>query len=93
MYLKGLLKDFRRKTEESQKLANFLSQRAPRVNDLETRIHAVPYKKNDIAIYSNYEPSRIEDTRNSSFWQWHRVTEWYRYINDPIENISGHMIT
>jgi hypothetical protein len=40
-----------------------------------------------------YEPSNIDNTRNSLFWQWRRVTEWHRYINDPIENINGHMTT
>ncbi|MEK6732882.1 MAG: hypothetical protein AABY55_04575 [Candidatus Omnitrophota bacterium] len=40
-----------------------------------------------------YEPSRINDAFNSLFWQWRRVTEWHRYINDPYENISGHMTT
>jgi hypothetical protein len=93
LYLKGLFKDFRRKTEKLQKLPNFSSRRAPRINDLKVRIHTAPGKKNDVAIYSDYEPSRIDHTRNSLFWQWRRVAEWYRYINDPIENINGHIIT
>jgi len=38
-----------------------------------------------------YEPSRINDAFNSLFWQWRRVSEWHRYINDPYENINGHM--
>jgi len=43
--------------------------------------------------HDSYEPSNISDTRNSRFWQWRRVTEWHRYINDPCENKSGHMLT
>jgi hypothetical protein len=88
----GLFKDFRRETEKPQRLSNFSSRRAPRINDLKTKIHVAPYKKNGIAVH-DYEPSRIDNTRNSSFWQWRRVAEWYRYISDPIENINGHMIT
>lgn len=93
MYLKGLFKDFRREALKSQFDSNFLSHRAPTINELETKIYSVSHKKNDIAIYYDYEPSRIDNTRNGPFWQWRRVTEWYRYINDPIENINGHMIT
>jgi hypothetical protein len=93
LYLKGLFKDFRREAEKPQRLSNCLSYRAPRINGLKTRIYVAPYKKNGIAIYCDYEPSRIDNTRNSSFWQWRRVAEWYRYISDPIENINGHMIT
>ena len=40
-----------------------------------------------------YEPSSIINTRYSLLWQWRRVNEWYKYINDPYENIKGHMIT
>ncbi len=54
-------------------------------------------EKTTIAIQNYYtrayEPSNIDNTRNSSFWQWRRVREWYRYINDPLENINGHMTT
>ena len=93
MYLKGLFKDFRRETPKVQFGTNSLSHRAPRVNDLETRIHVASYKKNGIAVHYDYEPTRIQNTRDCLFWQWRRVTEWHRYINDPIENINGHMIT
>ncbi|MDP3778647.1 MAG: hypothetical protein Q8R30_01185, partial [bacterium] len=93
LYLKGLFKDFRRETPKVQFGTNSLSRRAPRINNLETRIHLAPPKKNGNAIYHDYEPTRIDNTRNSSFWQWRRVAEWYRYINDPIENINGHMTT
>jgi len=40
-----------------------------------------------------YEPSNISSVYHSSFWQWRRVAEWYRYINDPMENKKGHIIT
>ena len=40
-----------------------------------------------------YEPSNIISVYNSTKWQWRRVYEWYDYINDPIENIKGHIIT
>jgi hypothetical protein len=93
LYLKGLLKDFRREAAKPKKDSKFLSRRAPTINDLETRIYLAPHKKNNNAIHYDYEPSRINNTRDSSFWQWRRVKEWYRYINDPIENINGHMIT
>jgi hypothetical protein len=89
LYLKGLFKDFRRETEKPQRLSNFSSHRAPRINDLETNIHA----KNNNGIYCDYQPSQIDNTRNSPFWQWRRVAEWYRYINDTVENINGHIIT
>jgi len=92
LYLKGLFKDFRRETPKIQFGSNFLSRRAPTINDLEPKIH-VAYKKNGTIIYYDYEPSRIQNTRDSLFWQWRRVREWYRYINDPVENISGHIIT
>ena len=90
--LKGLFKDFRRNAEKVKYGSNSLSHRAPVINDLKTRIHSTLCKKNNIAM-QDYEPSRIHNTRNSSFWQWRRIAEWHRYINDPAENISGHMIT
>lgn len=44
---------------------------------------------------SGYEPSNIDTAYDSLYWSWHRIIEWDRYINDPIENINikGHMIT
>ena len=92
LYLKGLFKDFRRKALKPEKGSKFLSRRVPRINNLKTRIHVTSYKKNN-NTYCDYQPSRIDNTRNSPFWQWRRVTEWYRYIDDTVENISGHMTT
>lgn len=83
LYLKGLFKDFRRETPKVEYGSNFLDHRAHRINDLEAKAYLTPRKKNDTAIYYDYEPSRIENTRNSLFWQWRRVSEWYRYINNP----------
>jgi len=40
-----------------------------------------------------YEPSNIINAYDSPLWQWRRVNEWHRYLNDPIEKIKGHMIT
>ena len=40
-----------------------------------------------------YEPTNIVDTYDSALWRWRRVAEWERYINDPVENNNGHMIT
>jgi len=88
LYLKGLFKDFRREALKPKKGSKILSRRAPAINDLKTRIHLAPHKNNGIAMH-DYEPSRIDNTRNSSFWQWRRVKEWYRYINDPYENVRG----
>ncbi|MFA4981795.1 MAG: hypothetical protein WC592_04930 [Candidatus Omnitrophota bacterium] len=40
-----------------------------------------------------YEPSNAIYVGDSSPWQWRRVNEWHRYLNDPVEKIKGHMIT
>jgi len=88
-----------------------LPLRASRSNDLALRIHLarrltgtklkLKPRKSDVSqngYVPVYEPSSIQQTRESSFWQWQRVAEWERYINDPIEsvrikNINGHIIT
>jgi hypothetical protein len=42
----------------------------------------------------DYEPSNAIYVQDSPLWQWRRVAQWHRYINDPYDNIkSGHMIT
>jgi len=96
--LKELFKNFKRDAIKTQKLSNHLGHRAVRINVLKTGIHpkrTVTPKKNYSADDHRliYEPTQIYNTRNSSFWQWRRVREWDKYINDPLENISGHMIT
>jgi len=41
-----------------------------------------------------YEPSKAINVRDSSPWQWRRVAQWDRDLNDPFENIiKGHIIT
>ena len=42
---------------------------------------------------NEYEPSKIINTYNGPLWQWRRVADWQRYINDPCENKSGHIVT
>ena len=53
-------------------------------------------KKPKIIIQNHaceYKPSNMSNVYDSLLWRWRRVTQWHRYINDPIENIKGHMIT
>ena len=54
-------------------------------------------RKNHVTVNQHrvyeYEPSNIINVRDTSPWQWRRLSEWDRYINDPYENIKGHMIT
>ena len=42
---------------------------------------------------NNYGPSNIIYVYDSLILRWRRVNEWHRYINDPIEKLSGHIIT
>ena len=100
LYLKGLFKDFRREAVKPQKFSNSLRRRAPTINDLRTGIHLtsgfVSKNESAIAIRNNtpaYEPTQMSNAYSSSFWQWRRVAEWHRYINDSCENINGHMTT
>jgi len=90
--LKELFKNFRREAVKPKKDSKFLSRRAPAVNDLETGIHLTRsfVSKNETAVaIPAYEPTQMTNAYNSSFWQWRRVSEWFRYINDPYENIRG----
>lgn len=36
-----------------------------------------------------YEPTNMANAYDSLYWRWHRVAEWHRYINDPIEKYKG----
>ena len=93
--LKELLKVFKERN------AIFLSHNAPRIKDLNSTIHPARsiaskkslLKNNNAAQTCSYEPTQIGYAYNSSFWQWQRVSEWFKYINDPSENINGHIIT
>ena len=40
-----------------------------------------------VRAYS-YEPTQIGNAYDSVFWQWRRVIQWERYINDPLEKIK-----
>jgi len=40
-----------------------------------------------------FEPGQIDNVYDSPPWKWRRVAEWERYINDPLENKNGHIIT
>ena len=40
-----------------------------------------------------YRPSAITSVLDSQLWQWRRVNEWDRYVNDPIDKLNGHIIT
>ena len=45
------------------------------------------------ARYSAYTPTSIWQTRYSEFWQWQRVSEWYReYGQDEITNEKRHIL-
>ena len=62
------------------------------------RLKAVKVRKNEPDIvaqnYVNeYEPSNAINVYDSSPWQWRRVAQWHRYINDSYENNSGHIVT
>ena len=100
--LKELFKNFKPKVTKAPLSAKNLRPRASRSNNLRPRIHLarklastklkLQHKKNGVNQNSYtpvYEPSSIYQTQNSSFWQWRRVSEWYRYINDPYENIKN----
>jgi hypothetical protein len=62
------------------------------------RIKAVKVSK-DMSVccaknYVNeYEPSNAINVYDSSPWQWRRVAQWHRDINDTCEYKSGHMVT
>jgi len=30
------------------------------------------------SLQGNYEPSNIWQTRNSAYWQWRQVSEWFK---------------
>lgn len=96
LHLKELFKNFRHVAAKPKKDSKFLSHKAPAINDLKTRIHLTRdfVSKNEPAIVTRndtplYEPTQMSAAINSSFWQWRRVVEWDRYINDPYENIRG----
>ena len=41
------------------------------------------------AVYPEYSPTKIWQTRYSEFWQWQRVSEWWReFGQDDYQQIS-----
>jgi endo-beta-N-acetylglucosaminidase D len=53
----------------------------------------LPIADNRKTGYLEYSPSRIWNTRDSSFWQWRRVSEWWRdYRQDDFINEKRHII-
>ena len=63
-----------------------------RSNKKQSSILKIPTNDVQKNIYS-YEPSNISFAYDSLFWRWRRVIAWHNYINDPVENINGHIIT
>ena len=62
------------------------------------RLRSVKVRKDELGViaknYVNeYEPSQMVNVYDSPLWRWRRVAQWHRYINNPCENISGHMVT
>jgi hypothetical protein len=62
------------------------------------RIKAVKVRKDMSAgdvknCVNEYEPSNATNVRDSSPWRWRRVGEWDQYMNDPVEKLSGHIVT
>jgi len=92
-YLKELFKNFRREAVKPKKNSKFLSHRAPTINNLKTGIHlgtrSFVSKNEPVVAIPAYEPTQMSNAYNSSFWQWRRVTEWYRDIDTYDENIRG----
>jgi hypothetical protein len=72
---------------------NSVKEITPRGN----RKKSKPRFKEHVTVIPNYiyeyEPSNIIYADDSLLWQWRRVNEWHRYINDPVDKIKGHMIT
>ena len=41
---------------------------------------------------NEYEPSKMANVYDSPLWQWRRVIQWDKYLNDPVDNRKGHII-
>ena len=76
-----------------KELINSIRVITPRGN----RKKSKPRFKDRVTVIPNYvyeyEPTNAINVRDSSPWQWRRVSQWHRYINDTTEKIKGHMIT
>jgi hypothetical protein len=75
-----------------KELVNNVKKITPRGNRKKSKLRF----KERVTVIPNYvyeyEPSNAINVHDSSPWQWRRVNEWHRYINDPEEKIKGHMI-
>ena len=86
--LKELLKNFKARD------LKFFCARGFRFNDVKPSRHLPRHGMNTKQIaHKNinsaaYEPTDMACAYDSALWQWRRVAEWYRYINDPYENIN-----
>jgi hypothetical protein len=92
LYLKELFKNYKHKTTKSKIGLKNLSHKISKINKPKQKYTSKANKKNN-TIYYNYEPTPIHNTRNSSYWQWKRVREWYQIIDDPCENINIKKLT
>ncbi len=76
-----------------KELVNNVKEITPRGN----RKKSKPSFKDRVTVIPDYvyeyEPSNIIHADDSLLWQWCRVNEWHRYLNDPVDKIKGHMIT
>lgn len=71
-----------------QTRSNKIRHRNKKPYRIDTKLNS--FIKKDV---DTYEPSNISNVYDSLFWRWRRVIDWERYVNDPIENKNGHMIT
>ena len=54
---------------------------------------ALPLRSKKEIMPSEYIPTQIWHTRESEFWQWQRVSEWWReYRPDEILNEKRHIL-
>lgn len=65
-------------------------QRKAREKPVECKTTAVTL--NGDVHYRDYTPTRIGPTRDSRFWQWRRVEEWYNDMDDFMDNRQDRMI-
>ena len=66
--------------------------RVPRTEPLHQK-PALPLRSKKETMPSEYMPTPIWHTRESEFWQWQRVSEWWReYRPDEILNEKRHIL-
>jgi hypothetical protein len=62
------------------------------------RLRTVKVRKDVLGVVvqncvNEYEPSKMVNVYDSPPWQWRRVIQWDKYLNDPVDNRKGHMVT